>query len=71
MFVMNATVEHVGVCQTVPCVRGKLGGSVNFGYLKEHKLISVQRAGSARAEKLWDILSSIILGTKVHFLVTT
>lgn len=44
---------------------------MNFGFLKEHKLISVQRAGSARAEKLWDILSSIILGTKVHFLVTT
>ena len=71
MFLMKVTVEHVGDCRMFPCMPGKLGGSVNFAYLKEHKLISAQRAGSPRAEKLWDILGSIILGIKVHFLVTT
>lgn len=71
MLLLKVIVEHVRVSQMFICVPGKLGGFVNFGHLKEHKLISVQRAGLARAEELWDILSSIILSTKVHFLVTT
>lgn len=57
-FLMKVAVEHIGFCQMFPCVPGKVGGSVNFGYLKEHKLI-VFRELSQPEQKSFGIYSAV------------